>query len=293
MVGEDVSVALRSILRPAVGVMHASAWRPSAFDRHLERRDRQAGIDRAADGVADNHPGPGVKDHGDIDEAACDRDVSDVGHPKLVGTVQRRHVASQVREDRAVMVTVGGGHEATPVLRLQTVLAHEAADLLVVRDDALLPQGGLDTAPSIGFELVAGRSDRLDERSIIDRPRRSIVIGRACDPHQPASFGDGQTGGPAITDVGALLGRGALRNAPFRNSSSSACLPTSRSRAAILASHSWIMSAAIASSSNAPASYFWTQRRIRFRERSWRFARPCSVSPAMNSCAIWRLNAML
>ena len=34
---------------------------------------------------------------------------------------------------------------------------------------------------------------------------------RACDHHRPASFGDGQVAGPAITDVGALLGRGALR----------------------------------------------------------------------------------
>jgi hypothetical protein len=62
------------------------------------------------------------------------------------------------------MVTVGRGHKAAPVFRLQIVLAHETADLLVVCHDALLPQGGPDTAPSIGFELVADRGDRLDER---------------------------------------------------------------------------------------------------------------------------------
>jgi IstB-like ATP binding protein len=55
------------------------------------------------------------------------------------------------------------GHEAPASLRLQIVLAHETADLLVVRQDALLPQGSLDAAPPIGFELVADRSDRHDD----------------------------------------------------------------------------------------------------------------------------------
>jgi hypothetical protein len=36
------------------------------------------------------------------------------------------------------------------------------------------------------------------------------------------------TMGPVMTDVIALLGRGAFFSAPFRNSISSACLPTFR-----------------------------------------------------------------
>ena len=44
--------------------------------------------------------------------------------------------------------------------------------------------------------------------------------------------------GPVMTDVIALLGRGAFFSAPFRHSISSACLPTMRSSAAILASYS-------------------------------------------------------
>ncbi|MER9312683.1 hypothetical protein NKI51_25805 [Mesorhizobium australicum] len=41
------------------------------------------------------------------------------------------------------------------------------------------------------------------------------------------------TAGPVITDIVPLLGRGALFRAPFRNSISKACRPTSRSSAAI------------------------------------------------------------
>src|SRR5260221_8548305 len=99
--------------------------------------------------------------------------------------------------------------------------------------------------------------------------------------------------GPVIRDVGTPFRRGTFLRAPFRNSSSKACLPTSRSSAAIRASYSWIVAAAAASSSSAPASYFWTQIRIRLRERSCRCARPCSVSPARYSCATCRLNSML
>ena len=38
--------------------------------------------------------------------------------------------------------------------------------------------------------------------------------------------------GPVMTDVVALLGRGAFFSAPFRNSISSACLPNARTSAA-------------------------------------------------------------
>ena len=94
-------------------------------------------------------------------------------------------------------------------------------------------------------------------------------------------------------ELNALLVRAALADAPLRNSSSRACLPTSRSSAAIRASCAWIRSAAPASSSKAPVSYFATQTRIRLRQRSCRFARPCRVSPARNSSQTWRLNATL
>ena len=70
----------------------------------------------------------------------------------------------------------------------------------------------------------------------VDKIGCGVVIGPAGEPHQPASFDDGYAE-PAITDVGALVRRGAFFSAPFRNSSSSACLPTSRSRAAIRASY--------------------------------------------------------
>jgi len=99
--------------------------------------------------------------------------------------------------------------------------------------------------------------NRLEAESRSGRPGR-LVIGRARDPHQPTSRGDGHSRGPVITDVVALLGRAVLRTAPFRNSNSRVRRPTRRSRAAMRASYSCTRSAARASS-RAPASYLSTQ----------------------------------
>ena len=102
--------------------------------------------------------------------------------------------------------------------------------------------------------------------------RRGVVDGRAGQPHQFAPPGDGKATGPVTTEVVALLGRGACFGAPFRSSISGAWRPTIRSSAAILASHSWIRSAACTSSSKAPASKLPTQLRIVSVRRS---PQPC------------------
>jgi hypothetical protein len=43
--------------------------------------------------------------------------------------------------------------------------------------------------------------------SVVSFHRRCVVIGRAQQAHQTASFGDGDTMGPVMTDVIALLVR--------------------------------------------------------------------------------------
>src|SRR6266513_5810854 len=122
-----------------------------------------------------------------------------------------------------------------------------------------------NAAIAIGLKLIEDRGHSDDDLGVVSFHRRRVVIGRAWQPHQTASFGDGDAVGPVMTDVIALLGRGAFLSAPFRNSISSACLPTMRSSAAIFASYSGRRSAAWPSSSNTPASSFLTQIRIRLR----------------------------
>jgi hypothetical protein len=90
--------------------------------------------------------------------------------------------------------------------RLQTVLAHEALNFFWLTIIPPLPQGRAHASPAVAFELVANRRDRFDDRGFMGRRRRDIIIGRAGNPLQPASFRDGELSGPAISCVGRAYG---------------------------------------------------------------------------------------
>jgi hypothetical protein len=228
--------AISPIQPETVRVMKAAGRGPAVLDCSVQGGERQPDIDGPADGVADNATRPGVENHGDINEARRDSDVGDVGDPELIGAVDDL-VLGQIAEDRMVGVAVSRRHISPTHTWLEIVFAHEALDLLVIDHEALLAKGGLHASPTVAFERVADRAHSLDDGCVIGLHRRRVIVGRARDPHQPASFGDGDAFGPAIADVGPLLAGGAFRRPPFRNSNSSACLPTSRSRAAIRASY--------------------------------------------------------
>jgi hypothetical protein len=76
---------------------------------------------------------------------------------------------------------------------------------------------------AVTFEVIAYRENGLNDGVVVGSLFRVIVVRRAREPYQLASFADADTCGPVITDVRPLLGRGVFRSAPFRNSSSSAC----------------------------------------------------------------------
>src|ERR1700722_20263127 len=252
-------IGLGGIRRTAIRVVDTAGRRFAALDRSVESGQGQADVDRAADRIADCPARPGVENDRDVSEAFDDGDIR---------YVRDRQVYSPIGIDRLVMVAVGRGDIAATPARLKVVFAHQPADLLMIDDHASVLQFGANAPPAVELELVADRSDRLDYRGVIKRGGRFVVEGRAGDSHQPTSFCDAETRGPTTTDVVALFDRGALFAAPFRNSSSNACLPTRRSSAAIRASYCWSRSAAAASSSKSPASYFCTHTRIRFRQMS-------------------------
>ena len=177
--------------------------------------------------------------------------------------------------------------------RMQGVFAHQTLDLLAVDDPAAMPERHLPAPPDIGFELILDRLHRLDQGGVVGRVLWLVVIGGVRDPHQSASFGDREACGPMMAGMGALLDRRPCRCAPFRNSSFRACSPSRRSSAVVRAAYSWIVLAASASSSKAPASYLSTQIRIGVRDRSWRRASPWRVSPTRYARTTWRLKAML
>ena len=86
----------------------------------------------------------------------------------MVGAVEN-YVLHPIGEDRLVVIAVRRRHVTTTGSRLKIVLAHQALDLLMINDDALLPKGGLNTPPAVAFELVADDRNGLDDRSVVGR----------------------------------------------------------------------------------------------------------------------------
>ncbi|ESY39774.1 hypothetical protein X745_32615 [Mesorhizobium sp. LNJC374B00] len=80
-------------------------------------------------------------------------------------------VPGEVREDRLIVIAIRGHRVALAHSRLKVMLAHQAADLLVIDDHAFLPKTGSDTAPAIVLELVTDRCDLLIEQNLITQAR--------------------------------------------------------------------------------------------------------------------------
>ena len=85
MLGKQSAVDLGGVLRASVGVVHAAQRRSTSTEGGLEGRQRQSGVDRTADRIADHPARPGIEDGGEIDEAGRDRDVGEVGDPERFG----------------------------------------------------------------------------------------------------------------------------------------------------------------------------------------------------------------
>ena len=128
---QHLPIRLDSVLTAAVRVVGQSRCRPTPLERRSQSRKGQVGVDRPDERVANHAARPGIQNDRDVDEAADHGDVGQIRDPELVGPI-RHDVPGQVREDRALVVTVGGRDVAAANTRLQVMRAHEAADLLVV-----------------------------------------------------------------------------------------------------------------------------------------------------------------
>ena len=71
---------------------------------------------------------------------------------------------------------------------------------------------------AIGLELIRDRLHGGENVGVVGLRRRRRVEGGVSRLHQPASFGDGEVGGPTITDAGELFGHRAERTAVSQRS---------------------------------------------------------------------------
>lgn len=123
-----------------------------------------------------------------MDVAGGDGDIGQVRHPVLVGAMDLE-VARDEREDRPVVVAVGGAGEAPSSQRVEFVLAHEPADLLSVDDKAAvaeLPEDRLRPARDV-------------RRLPPDRPNGRLLAGYSVKHRRQP--GRGSLAGSAGNDV--------------------------------------------------------------------------------------------
>ena len=84
------AIVIGGILRPTVGMMHATPWWIAGADGGLECSNSEPCIDRAADGVTYDATGPSIEDRSQVHKACCDCDIGDVGYPQLVRAMHAR-----------------------------------------------------------------------------------------------------------------------------------------------------------------------------------------------------------
>src|SRR5262245_1335913 len=134
---QDGAIVFGGILRPTVGMMHATPWRIAGADGGLECSNSEPCIDRAADGVTYDPTGPSIEDRSQVHKAGRDCDIGDVGYPQLVRAIQF-HVLREIGEDRIIVIAIRRRDKTPPLLWIQRMLAHEPADFLGVHDNATM-----------------------------------------------------------------------------------------------------------------------------------------------------------
>ena len=91
------------------------------MNRRLQGSQRERRVDAHGDRVAHDFAAASIKDDRKVAEPDGNSDVGDVRHPDQIRLV-RNDVAVEVREDRPVVIAVGGANEAAPPLDPQGML---------------------------------------------------------------------------------------------------------------------------------------------------------------------------
>ena len=101
VLAEQGSVSLGGVLL-TVRVVDASGWRVAALDRRCQRGKSEPRVDPPAERVAYDAARPRIHDRGQVEEAAEDADVGQVGDPELVRATDLA-LPGAVREDGLVV----------------------------------------------------------------------------------------------------------------------------------------------------------------------------------------------
>jgi hypothetical protein len=126
-----------------------------------------------------------IQNNGQVHKLGLEPDVSDVGHPELVGA-PRLHLCRQIRIHRPAMVRIGGHDKLSPAQAQQVVFAHDPVDPLVVGLPAAPFQFRRDPPATVGRPLERDLLDRIPQFHVLVRYFRTAAVPVEA---RPADYG--------------------------------------------------------------------------------------------------------
>ena len=91
---------------------------------HIQRRERELGVDSVGESIAHNFPGTQILDNGQIQPAFTSRDVGGVSYPSLIRAVKGEISLQQIRRDGMAMVGICGSLIDPPPRRADSSQPH-------------------------------------------------------------------------------------------------------------------------------------------------------------------------
>lgn len=191
----------------AVRVMNAAPSRPSRTNRRLQGSQRKRSVDGRGDRVVHDFAAASIKNDCKTAEPDGNSDMGNVRHSDQI-RLGRNVVAVEVREDRSVVIAVGGANEAAAPLDPQGMLGHDLRDALVVDSVVTSTQFVGQAAVSVARESVLNAVDQFDQVLVChSQPvhRRAVVAGAPKKFDHFATPSGGAAFGPLMIEHFSLL----------------------------------------------------------------------------------------
>jgi hypothetical protein len=178
------------------------AWSGLALgDRHVQGVQDQFGAQVLSHGPADDPPGEGIEDHGEIEPALVGALLGDIGDPQPVRCWWGEVALDQVRCWGGLWVAAGQPAQPAPMAALEASSAHQSGHAFAAHVQVQTkPQLGVHTRGAIGpaaagMDLADLVSERLVSHGPLrQRPARPGVIARACHTQHAGKAGDSVVG---------------------------------------------------------------------------------------------------
>src|SRR4029077_4556896 len=173
--GQALGVLDRDVLAASITVMNkpSTMQRPPAMQSLFESIEHKAGVCRSRNPPADNAPGEGIDDKGDIDEAHPGRDIGEVRDPQRVWPRGLELPVDVVERARCRLVADRGFDRLATDSTLQTHGSHQASDSAAGHVLAFALQLTTNLPHAIDLEvLIDHPCDLRHQVGIALRPRR-------------------------------------------------------------------------------------------------------------------------